>query len=57
VPNSATHVITSFEGEIIDFANHSLWTRPSGGFSAADRAVDLEYWSKVPAFKVCSLFL
>lgn len=47
VPATATTVVTYWEGEIIDFINHTLWT----GKWQADANIDLQHWRKFDAFK------
>lgn len=47
VRTSSSTVVTYFEGEIIDFVNHTLWTNKW----RADPDVDLRYWRKLEAFK------
>lgn len=46
VPASDTSVITSWEGEVIDFAHFGLWT----GKWSATRKTDLDHWRRFDAF-------
>ncbi|CAG8472100.1 7617_t:CDS:2 [Racocetra fulgida] len=47
VPNSSNTVVTYWEGEMIDFVNHSLWTDKWN--STPD--IDLQHWKKFDAFR------
>ncbi|KAG0307788.1 hypothetical protein BGZ97_000285 [Linnemannia gamsii] len=47
VPMSESNVVTFWEGEIIDFDNHTMWTRK---WSAKDRT-DLDHWRRLEAFR------
>ncbi|KAF8929853.1 vacuolar import and degradation protein-domain-containing protein [Dissophora ornata] len=47
VPMSASNVVTFWEGEIIDFKNHTLWTKK---WSTKPRT-DLEHWKRLEAFQ------
>ncbi|KAG0287709.1 hypothetical protein BGZ96_008393 [Linnemannia gamsii] len=47
VPMSVSNVVTFWEGEIIDFENHTMWTRK---WSAKDRT-DLDHWRRLEAFR------
>ncbi|KAG0280907.1 hypothetical protein BGZ95_008079 [Linnemannia exigua] len=47
VPMSVSNVVTFWEGEIIDFDNHTLWTRKW----AAKERTDLDHWRRLEAFK------
>ncbi|KAF9434340.1 hypothetical protein BGZ76_008183 [Entomortierella beljakovae] len=47
VPVSASNVITFWEGEIIDFENHTLWTKKW----SAKAETDLEHWKRMEAFQ------
>ncbi|KAG0057082.1 hypothetical protein BGZ83_001931 [Gryganskiella cystojenkinii] len=47
VPMSASQVVTFWEGEIIDFENHTLWTKK---WSARSKT-DLEHWRRLEAFQ------
>lgn len=47
VPATSTTVVTYWEGEIIDFINHTLWTRKW----QADLQTDLLHWKKFDALK------
>ncbi|KAF9274815.1 hypothetical protein BGZ68_000336, partial [Mortierella alpina] len=46
VPMSASNVVTFWEGEIIDFENHTFWTRK---WTAKTRT-DLDHWKRLEAF-------
>ncbi|CAO3571963.1 unnamed protein product [Mortierella alpina] len=46
VPMSASSVVTFWEGEIIDFENHTFWTRK---WTAKARD-DLDHWKRLEAF-------
>ncbi|KAF9990245.1 hypothetical protein BGZ75_002878 [Mortierella antarctica] len=46
VPMSASSVVTFWEGEIIDFENHTFWTRKW----TAKARTDLEHWKRLEAF-------
>ncbi|KAF9180569.1 hypothetical protein BGZ51_006099 [Haplosporangium sp. Z 767] len=46
VPMSTSNVVTFWEGEIIDFVNHTFWTRKW----AAKARTDLEHWKRLEAF-------
>ncbi|KAF9952055.1 hypothetical protein BGZ72_006567 [Mortierella alpina] len=46
VPMSASNVVTFWEGEIIDFENHTFWTRKW----TAKARTDLEHWKRLEAF-------
>ncbi|CAG8480415.1 927_t:CDS:2 [Diversispora eburnea] len=47
VPSSSNTVVTYWEGEMIDFVNHSLWTDKWN--STPD--IDLQHWKKFDAFR------
>ncbi|KAG0370475.1 vacuolar import and degradation protein-domain-containing protein [Gamsiella multidivaricata] len=47
VPMSASNVVTFWEGEIIDFENHTFWTKKW----AAKARTDLEHWKRLEAFQ------
>ncbi|KAG0373603.1 hypothetical protein BGX24_011478 [Mortierella sp. AD032] len=47
VPMSVSNVVTFWEGEIIDFDNHTLWTRKW----AAKERTDLDHWRRLEAFR------
>ncbi|KAF9090357.1 hypothetical protein BGX29_011516 [Mortierella sp. GBA35] len=47
VPMSVSNVVTFWEGEIIDFDNHTLWTKK---WSAKERT-DLDHWRRLEAFR------
>ncbi|KAF9362325.1 hypothetical protein BGX34_006389 [Mortierella sp. NVP85] len=47
VPMSASNVVTFWEGEIIDFENHTLWTKKW----AAKARTDLDHWKRLEAFQ------
>lgn len=47
VPMSVSNVVTFWEGEIIDFDNHTLWTRKW----AAKEKTDLDHWRRLEAFR------
>ena len=46
VPNSSNTVVTYWEGEMIDFVNHSLWTDKWN----SNPENDLQHWKKFEAF-------
>ncbi|KAF9564558.1 hypothetical protein EC968_004471 [Mortierella alpina] len=46
VPMSASSVVTFWEGEIVDFENHTFWTRKW----TAKAKDDLEHWKRLEAF-------
>lgn len=47
VPMSASNVVTFWEGEIIDFENHTFWTKKW----AAKARTDLDHWKRLEAFQ------
>ncbi|KAK9710065.1 hypothetical protein K7432_008650 [Basidiobolus ranarum] len=47
VPATTATVLTYWDGEIIDFTNHGLWTDKW----QADRGTDLQHWRMFKAFK------
>ncbi|RGB34837.1 vacuolar import and degradation protein [Rhizophagus diaphanus] len=47
VPNSSNTVVTYWEGEMIDFVNHSLWTDKWN----SSPEIDLQHWKKFEAFR------
>ncbi|KAG0230470.1 hypothetical protein BGX31_005829 [Mortierella sp. GBA43] len=47
VPISASNVVTFWEGEIVDFENHTFWTKK---WMAKPRT-DLEHWKRLEAFQ------
>ncbi|KAF9128141.1 hypothetical protein BGX30_014441 [Mortierella sp. GBA39] len=47
VPMSVSNVVTFWEGEIVDFDNHTLWTRKW----AAKEKTDLDHWRRLEAFR------
>ncbi|KAG0007000.1 hypothetical protein BGZ65_000141 [Modicella reniformis] len=47
VPLSASNVVTFWEGEIIDFENHTFWTKKW----ATKAKTDLEHWKRLEAFQ------
>ncbi|CAG8464135.1 3773_t:CDS:2 [Acaulospora colombiana] len=47
VPSSSNTVVTYWEGEMIDFVNHSLWTDKWN----STLKIDLEHWKKFDAFR------
>ncbi|KAJ9053135.1 hypothetical protein DSO57_1027313 [Entomophthora muscae] len=46
VPVASSTVVTYWEGEVVDFVNHNLWTRKWG----ATDEVDIEHWKRFAAF-------
>lgn len=47
VPVASSTVVTYWEGEVVDFVNHNLWTRKWG----ATDEVDIEHWKRFDAFR------
>ncbi|ORZ08534.1 vacuolar import/degradation protein Vid24 [Lobosporangium transversale] len=47
VPMSTSSVVTSWEGEVIDFENYTLWTKKW----AAGTKTDLDHWKRLEAFQ------
>ncbi|KAG0024482.1 hypothetical protein BGZ80_002433 [Entomortierella chlamydospora] len=47
VPNSSSNVVTFWEGEIIDFENHTFWTKKW----TAKAETDVEHWRRMEAFQ------
>ncbi|KAG0211359.1 hypothetical protein BGX28_008017 [Mortierella sp. GBA30] len=47
VPMSSSNVVTFWEGEIIDFENHTFWTRKW----TAKARTDVEHWKRLEAFQ------
>ncbi|CAG8644595.1 16421_t:CDS:2, partial [Acaulospora morrowiae] len=47
VPSSSNTVVTYWEGEMIDFVNHSLWTDKWN----STPEIDLQHWKKFDAFR------